>query len=67
MKNYDKSVEINHNTNWSYIPDHRYIILMIGGIGSGKTNVSQILTKFIYTPKINSNQSINYLSTKDKK
>ena len=27
-----------HNENWSYIPDHRYRILIIGGSGSGKTN-----------------------------
>ena len=25
MKNYDQSVEINHNPNWPYIPDHRYL------------------------------------------
>ena len=28
-----------HNKNWPYIPDHRYRILIIGGSGSGKTNV----------------------------
>ena len=39
MKNYDPSVEINHNTSWLYIPDHPYRILIIGGSGSGKTNV----------------------------
>ena len=33
MKNYDKSVKINHNLNWSYR------MLNIGGLGSGKTNV----------------------------
>ena len=27
-----------HNKNWSYIPDHLYRILIIGGSGSGKTN-----------------------------
>ena len=37
MKNYDQSVEINHNPNWPYIPDHSYRILIIGGSGSGKT------------------------------
>ena len=37
MKNYDKSVEINHNPNWLYIHDHLYRILIIGGSGSGKT------------------------------
>ena len=31
--------EINHNPNWPYIPDHTYIILIIGGLGSGKNNV----------------------------
>ena len=39
MKNHDQSVEINHNLNWSYILDHPYRILVIGGSGSGKTNV----------------------------
>ena len=38
-KNYDESVEVNHNVNWPYIPDHPYRILVIGGSGSGKTNV----------------------------
>ena len=36
MKNLDKSVEINHNLNWLYIPDHSYRILIISGSGSGK-------------------------------
>ena len=39
MKTYDESVEINHNPNWPYIPDHPYRILIIGGSISGKTNV----------------------------
>ena len=26
MKNYDESIEINHNLNWPYIPDHSYRI-----------------------------------------
>ena len=30
-KNYDKSVEINHNPSWPYITDHPYKILIIGG------------------------------------
>ena len=41
MINLDKIVNDNnkkHNEKWSYIPDHPYIILMIGGSGSGKTN-----------------------------
>ena len=37
-KNYIESVNINHNPNWSYIPDHSYRIIIIGGFGSGKTN-----------------------------
>ena len=31
MKNYDESIEINYNPNWSYIPDHPYRILIMGG------------------------------------
>ena len=36
MKNYDKSVEINHNQNWPYIPDYPFRLLIIGGSGSEK-------------------------------
>ena len=39
MKNYGQSVKINHNPNWPYIPDHPYRIVIIGGLGSDKTNV----------------------------
>ena len=28
-----------HNKNWPYTPDHPYRILIIGGSGSGKTNL----------------------------
>ena len=45
MKNYDQSVDINHNPNWPYIPDHLYRILIIGGSGSGKTIVLLSLRK----------------------
>ena len=45
MKSYDQSVEINHNTNWPYIPDYPNRVLIIGGLGSGKTNVLLKLTK----------------------
>ena len=31
--------KIVHNKNWSYISDHPYRILIIGGSASGKTNV----------------------------
>ena len=40
--NFDDYVNENknvHNKNWPYIPDHPYRILIIGGSGSGKTNV----------------------------
>ena len=41
-----------HNQNWPYIPDHPYRILIVGGSGSGKTNLllnfSQSLIKYIY-------------------
>ena len=39
IKNYDQSVQINHNPNWPYIPYHPYRMLIIGGSGLGKTNV----------------------------
>ena len=57
---YDQSVEINHNPNWFYIPDHPCRILIIGGSGWGKTNVLFNLIKNqrpdidkIYMSKIN--------------
>ena len=31
-------MKIKPNINWPYIPDHPYIILIIGGSGSRKTN-----------------------------
>ena len=75
MKNYDQSVEINHNLNWPYIPDHPYRILIIGGSGSGKTNVllnlikhqRSDIDKIYYTLKILLNQSINCLLMEEKK
>ena len=39
MESFDKSVEINHDPNWPYIPDHPYRVSIIGGSESGKTNV----------------------------
>ena len=38
-KNYDQSVQINHNPNLPYIPDHPYRILIVGGSGSSKTDL----------------------------
>ena len=68
MKNYDELVKLNHNLYWSYIPDYPYRILIIRGLGSGKTNMllnaiknqRPDIGKFIYTSKIHLNQSINY-------
>ena len=45
MKNYDQFVEMNHNPKWSYIPNHLYWTIIIGGLGSGKTNVLLNLAK----------------------
>ena len=47
-----------HNEKWPYIPYHPYIILIIGGSGSGKTNTllnlinEQKVTRFICMQKI---------------
>ena len=32
-------ITLKNNEYWSYIPDHPYRILIIGGSGSGKTNM----------------------------
>ena len=68
MKNYDTSVEINHNLNWPYISYHPHRILIIVGSGSGKTNVLLNLIKHqrpdidkIYLYIKDPNQSIRYL------
>ena len=55
MKNDEKSININHNPNLPYIPNHPYMILIIsvsrsdktnvGGSRSGKTNVLLNLIK----------------------
>ena len=35
----DYENKTEHNENWLHTPDHPYRILIIGGLGSGKTNV----------------------------
>ena len=45
MKNHDESVEINHNPNWPYIPEHLYRILIIDGSRVGQINVLLNLVK----------------------
>ena len=42
MINLDNIVNNNnekHNEKWPYISDHPYRVLIIGGSGSGKTNI----------------------------
>ena len=36
---YTNENKIEHNSKWPYIPDHPYRILIVGGSGSGKTNL----------------------------
>ena len=36
--NYTNENKTEHNSKWPHIPDHRYIILIVGGSGSRKTN-----------------------------
>ena len=46
MINFDNYVNENktkNNKNWPYIPDHPYRILIIGGSGSGKTNLLNLI------------------------
>ena len=48
MFNIDKIKNENnkeHNEKWSFIPDHPYRILIIGGSGSGKTSTLLNLIK----------------------
>ena len=35
---YTNENKTEHNLNWPYIPHHPYIILIVAGSGSGKTN-----------------------------
>ena len=46
MKNHNELIKINHNPNWPYIPDYPYRILIVGGLGSGKTNMLLNLIKY---------------------
>ena len=46
MINFDEYTNENkkeHNPNWPYIPDHPYRILIIGGLGSGRTNTLKLI------------------------
>ena len=77
MINFDNYVNENrteHNKNWPYIPDHPYRILIIGGSGSGKTNLllnlieNQPEIDKIYNclQEIHLRQNINTLLIKEK-
>ena len=69
MINFDDYVNENrseHNKNWSYITGHPYRILIIGGSGSGKTNLllnlienQRDVDKIYYMLKTHMNQNIN--------
>ena len=51
MINFDEYINENkrkHNPNWSYIPDHPYRILIIGGLGSGKTNTFDCIISLLF-------------------
>ena len=55
-----------HNKDWPFSPDHPYRILIIGGSGSGKTNLllnlienQPAIDKIYYMLKIYMNQNIN--------
>ena len=45
MENYDQSFKTNNNQNWLYISDHPFRVLIIGGSGSGKTMLLNLLKK----------------------
>ena len=75
MRNYDETAEINRNPNRRYVLDHPYRILIIGGSGSGKTNVLLNLIKhqqpdidkiYLYVQDL-LYQSINYSLTEGEK
>ena len=34
--NYTNENKTKHNSNWPYLPDHPYEIIILGGSGSGK-------------------------------
>ena len=57
--NQNESTKINHNPNWTYIPDHPHRILIIAGSGLGKTCVIE-QNLFIYKRSIWIKVSINY-------
>ena len=55
---YTNENRIEHNKNWPHTPDKPYRIIIIGGSGSGRTNLllnlieDQPLIKYIYMLKL---------------
>ena len=75
IKNYDESVEVNKNSNWLYILDDPYRMLIIGSSGSSKTNMLLNLMKHerscynlqLTLSKIHLNQNIHFFINGRKK
>ena len=62
-----------HNSKWLYSPDDPYIMIIMGGWGSGKTNAllnlinnQSDIDKIIFMQKIRMKLNINFYSTKEK-
>ena len=56
--NYTNESKTEHNSKWPYISDHPYIILIIGGSGSWKTKLLNLINNQLDIDKI-------YLYAKD--
>ena len=65
MKNYDELVIINNNPNWPYFDEHFFRTVIIGVLGSVRTNMILNLIKHQRTD-IDKMSKIHYLSTKRK-
>ena len=65
MKNYDELVIINNNPNWPYFDEHSFRTVIIGVLGSIRTNMILNLIKHQRTD-IDKMSKIHYLSTKRK-
>ena len=50
--NYTNENKTEHNSKWPYISDHPYIILIIGGSGSGKTKLLNLINNQLDIDKI---------------